>query len=106
MGPPAMMPLALVPHGSDEIPPNLLAGGTVTDATGAFTLPAVPPGQYTLRAGGPVRSGNQLSSKGGSYWAAVAVTVSGTDIDGLVVWLAQKTQIVPFASSVAAMVRP
>lgn len=93
MGPPATMPLALVPAGSDEIPANFAGGGTVTDSTGAFTFPAVPTGQYTLRGAGPVRSGNQLSSMGGSYWAAVAVTVSGTDVDGLVVDLREMLRI-------------
>jgi hypothetical protein len=93
MGPAAMMPLALVPQGGDELPSNLLGGGTVTDATGAFTFPAVPPGQYSVRAAGPVRTGNELSSKGGSYWTAMPVTVSGTDLDGLVMDLRELLRI-------------
>jgi hypothetical protein len=93
MGPAGMMPLRLLLQGGDEIPPDLLANMTVTDAVGAFTFPAVPAGQYTLRAAGTVRTGNELSSKGGNYWTAMPVTVSETDLDGLVVDLRQMLRI-------------
>ncbi len=93
MGPPATMPLRLLPQGGDEIPPDLLGGATVTDATGAFTFPAVPAGQYTLRAAGTVTTSEQLSSKGGMYWTAMPVTVSGSDLDGVVVNLRQMLRI-------------
>ena len=85
MGPPATMPLRLLLQGGDEIPPDLLGTTTATDATGAFTFPAVPAGQYTLRAAGMVGTGDQFSSKGGTYWTAMPVTVSGADLDGVVV---------------------
>jgi hypothetical protein len=87
MGPPATMPLRLLLQGGDEIPPDLLGGATATHGTGAFTFPAVPAGQYTLRAAGPVTTGDQFSSKGGAYWTAMPVTVSGADLEGVVVEL-------------------
>jgi hypothetical protein len=93
MGAAAMMPLRVLLQGGEEIPPDLLGGMTVTDATGAFTFPAVPAGQYTLRAAGRVGTGDQFSSKGGTYWTAIPLTVSGTDLDGVVVDLRQMLRI-------------
>jgi hypothetical protein len=92
-GPAAMMPLRLLLQGGDEIPPDLLGGATVTDASGAFTFPAVPAGQYTLRAAGAVGTGDQFNSRGGSYWTAMPLTVSGSDLDGIVVDLRQMLRI-------------
>jgi hypothetical protein len=93
MGPAAMMPLRLLLQGGDEIPPDVLGAVTFTDANGTFTFPVVPAGQYTLRAAGPVGTGDQFNAKGGSYWTAMPMTVSSTDVDGVVVDLRQMLRI-------------
>ena len=92
-GPPAMLPLRLLLQGGDEIPPDLLGGATFTDVTGAFTFPAVPPGQYILRAAGSAGPSGGLDSGRGVYWTSMPVAVSGDDIDGMIVDLRQMLRI-------------
>jgi hypothetical protein len=44
------IPLRLIPIGNDELMAELETATTMSDADGAFSFPAVPPGQYVLRA--------------------------------------------------------
>lgn len=75
-GTPAMAQLRLLPSGAEEVPAELLAPMTYSEAGGAFTFPAVPAGQYVLR--GAVRtSQNEIA------WIDVPIGVARDDIGGL-----------------------
>jgi hypothetical protein len=73
--PPGMVPLRLLPSGSDEVPAELQAMMTYSSAAGAFTFPAVPVGQYVLR--GEIRK-----SPTEVGWIDMPIGVTG-DLDGL-----------------------
>lgn len=49
-GPVPHLQMSLVPGDSDGLASPIETATTVTDGTGAFTFPAVPPGAYTLKA--------------------------------------------------------
>ena len=46
----ANIPIRLKPAGNDELVPDLEAATTLSDSSGAFSFPSVPPGQYALVA--------------------------------------------------------
>jgi hypothetical protein len=48
-GPASHVGIRLAAAGADELIDSLQTAGTVSDGNGAFTFPAVPPGQYVLR---------------------------------------------------------
>ena len=81
-GPAAMATLLLVPDGFNEVDPSAFAPTASADAAGAFTFPAVPPGQYRLQmTARPTPSGtnNEL------FWTDMPMTITGADVDGVVV---------------------
>jgi hypothetical protein len=84
-GPAEMIPLRLVPAAVDDLPPDVLAPMSVTDASGGFAFAAVVPGQYVLRATRPIAAGGTTTS---TSWVEVPVTVAGDDIDGVMATLA------------------
>lgn len=88
-GPSANSMLRLVPAGADELPGDLLAAVSGTDASGGFAFAAVPPGQYTLRGRGRVPGAGVLDTT----WLALPVTVSGDDIEGLVATLSPALRV-------------
>jgi hypothetical protein len=69
----------LMPAAADDLVEPLAAAATVTDATGGFTFPAVPPGDYVLkvvrlpRPDAPFEQGTRVTIAPGSG----AATVSG-----------------------------
>jgi protocatechuate 3,4-dioxygenase beta subunit len=80
--------LRLVPAGADELPGDLIALVSGTDASGGFAFAAVPPGQYTLR--GRTRVAGRPSD---TRWIALPIAVSGDDIDGLVATLSPPIRV-------------
>ncbi len=86
--------VTLVPRGGGPAVTRGNAGGSVAGAGGAFTLVGVPPGDYTLRVrggGGGRRGGSQARPE--AEFANVPVTVSGTDIDGLIIGTTAGTNV-------------
>jgi hypothetical protein len=82
-GPVAATLLRLSLQGADEVSNDGLSAVTFTDSSGAFTFPAVPPGQYTMRAS--TRPGAGGSAAGADLsWLDMPVTVSGDDVEGVV----------------------
>jgi hypothetical protein len=82
-GPASLVAVRLVPAGSDEVSlgDNIPAG--LTDRDGAFIFPAVPAGQYTLRAYlGPSTAPATVVPEGLFTHMPIAATAS--DIDGVV----------------------
>ena len=89
-GPVGGIGIALAPAGADQL---AFATGTVsdvvstlTDPSGAFRFPAVPPGAYQLRVlkVATVQTANQIEMpEGPTLWAAMPLTVADADIDGL-----------------------
>jgi uncharacterized protein (DUF2141 family) len=78
-GPASMTSIRLVPSGFEDLAINEDAPATTSDATGAFTFPAVPAGQYTLRANfdGSGQRGADI------YWLDMPITVAGSDIEAV-----------------------
>jgi Carboxypeptidase regulatory-like domain len=72
---PGMVPLRLLPSGAEEVPADILASMTYSDAGGAFTFPAVPVGQYVLRGATRMNSTEVV-------WIDVPIGVTG-NIEGL-----------------------
>jgi Carboxypeptidase regulatory-like domain len=99
----------LVPLGADDLGRTADAAATLTDAGGAFTFPAVPAGEYTLRvlqtpravvppsapmmisvgsgvtmgfAGGPPEGPPPIPSEP-TLWAVLPVAVGETDVSGV-----------------------
>jgi hypothetical protein len=70
----ATVPVLLRPAGSDD--PSLEADwpAAISDADGRFTFPAVPAGDYTLRA---------ATSRQPLYWGESPIVVGREDIDGI-----------------------
>ncbi|HEX6464065.1 MAG TPA: carboxypeptidase-like regulatory domain-containing protein, partial [Vicinamibacterales bacterium] len=77
--PPSFTSVALVPAVEDELVEPLRAAATVSDASGGFSFPAVPPGDYVLRVvrlpppDAPSEQGTRVTVAPGSG----AVTISG-----------------------------
>ena len=84
-----MTMLRLSPASSDEVPAELLAPGSVTDAAGAFTFAGVVPGQYRLRAISSFSRGTGTSAD----WIDMPITVAGDDLDGIVATLSPPLRI-------------
>jgi protocatechuate 3,4-dioxygenase beta subunit len=74
-GPASMASLRLIPASGDEFAIDGFAAVTGTDAAGAFTFPAVVPGQYLLRSS--TRSGTDV------HWVDMPISVPETDLDGV-----------------------
>jgi len=89
-GPVRGIGIALTPAGADQL---AFASGsvsdivsTLTDPSGAFRFPAVPPGAYQLRVlkVPPVPTASPIEMPAGpTLWAAMPLTVSSADVDGL-----------------------
>jgi hypothetical protein len=81
-GPVRKASLRLVPANTTELASELDLPMTVTDSAGAFTLPAVPAGHYTIRLSlGTMPAGVFQSS--GPVWLDAPLSVGIEDIDGL-----------------------
>ena len=72
--------LRLVPANALELASELDLPTTLTDAGGAFTLPAVPSGHYTIRLN---RSGAGASQSSGPLWLDEPISVGTEDIEGV-----------------------
>jgi hypothetical protein len=82
-GPAAMMAVRLFLQGGDEIPSSDFLGAfSFSDAAGAFTFPAVTPGQYVLSVVGNVGPSGTVPGSN-MFWLNAPVTIAGEDIDGL-----------------------
>ena len=88
-GPSGGATLRLVPGGFEDIPGDLVASISSTDASGGFVFAAIPPGQYTLRGRGRVPGAGVLDTT----WLALPLTVSGGDIDGVVATLSPALRV-------------
>ena len=72
-GPVPTIGVRLVPAGSTDLVPALDAATTLTNSSGAFTFPAVPPGQYTLNVLRPPREPVDVE-----HGSRISVTPGGT----------------------------
>ena len=83
-GPAPLVTVRLVPAGSEDVllPDNMPAG--LTDRSGAFIFPAVPAGQYTLRASIRPSTGATATVPDAGLFADIAITAAASDIDGVV----------------------
>ena len=72
--------LRLVPVNTTELPSELDLPTTLTDGGGAFTLPAVPSGHYTIRLN---RGAPASQAAAGALWLDEPVSVGTDDIEGL-----------------------
>ena len=82
-GPAASTLVRLSLQGAQEISQDALGAVSFTDSAGLFTFPAVPAGQYTMRASS--RTGPAGPSGGADlFWLEMPITVSGDDVDGVV----------------------
>ena len=79
-GPVKRAMLRLVPANTLELASELDLPTTITDAGGAFTLPAVPSGHYTIRLN---RGGPGGSQSTGPLWLDEPISVGTNDIEGL-----------------------
>jgi hypothetical protein len=82
-GPVRRASLILVPANTTEIASEVDLPTTLTDTSGAFILPAVPAGHYTLRMtqGGASHGGPFPTS--GPVWLAASLSVGIEDLQGL-----------------------
>jgi hypothetical protein len=83
-GPASMVTVRLVPAGSEDVllGDDIPAG--VTDRSGAFIFPAVPAGQYTLRAGlRPSTAPGAIVPETGLF-TDLPIAATGSHIDGVV----------------------
>ena len=80
--PPSFTVVRLVPAAADALVEPRNAAATVTDASGGFTFPAVPPGDYILevvqppRPDAPAEQGTRVTISPGTGAAAVSGAVS------------------------------
>lgn len=79
-GPVKRAALRLVPANTTELASELDLPMTLTDEGGAFTLPAVPSGEYTIRLS---RGGGDVNQSYGPLWLDAPITVGIEDIEGL-----------------------
>jgi hypothetical protein len=91
-GPAATTLVRLSLRGPEEISQDPLGGVSLTDSAGAFIFPAVPPGQYTLRAFAAIGSTGRDPGSG-FFWTSIPIAVTASDLDGLVVDLRQTLRI-------------
>jgi hypothetical protein len=81
------MTVRLLPAGPDEGALELDAMTAVTDRNGIFTFPAVPAGEYSLRAVSRPRAPVATDRVDRALWADLPLTIGRTDIVGLTVTL-------------------
>ena len=79
-GPVKRAMLRLVPANTLELASELDLPTTLTDAGGAFFLPAVPSGHYTIRLN---RGGPGASQSTGPLWLDEPISVGTNDIEGV-----------------------
>ncbi len=82
---PMMTPLRLVPSDAGEVGLEQEALSTVSDRLGSFLFPAVPAGQYSLRAGTRPRGPQRPGDAQGTLWADMPIAVGSDDIAGVTV---------------------
>jgi Carboxypeptidase regulatory-like domain len=88
------VPVQLWPAAFEDFALEQDATTAITDATGAFSFPAVPDGQYSLRAStGQVAAAGVARPLQAPRWAEVPVTVGRGDVDGVVMTLKDALQI-------------
>jgi Carboxypeptidase regulatory-like domain len=80
---PTAAPLRLVPADAQEVNIEQDALSTLSDRQGNFTFPAVPSGNYSLRAGGRPRAPSRPGEADGMMWTDTPVTVGRDDIVNL-----------------------
>jgi hypothetical protein len=97
MGPDGAIPgvaVQLWPGAFEDFALEQDATTAITAATGAFSFPAVPEGQYSLRASiGQVTAATGATTLQMARWAEVPVTVGRGDVDGVVMTLKDALQI-------------
>lgn len=90
-GPAVHLSVSLVPADSDGLASPIETATTMTDGTGAFTFPAVPPGAYTLKAvrtpapgmrGVPDEMMMTTSGGGGMTVVTRSIAVAGAAVGG------------------------
>jgi hypothetical protein len=79
-GPASQTAIRLIPSGFEDVPLGQDSHATTTDATGSFTFPALPAGQYRLRA----ESDGSGQPGASACWLDTPITVAGSDIEGIV----------------------
>jgi len=84
-GPNALTSVRLVPAGADELVEPIEAATTVSDAAGAFTFPAVPPGDYVLKVARLPKPPLPSAPPDATLCAQMPISVGGRPIDDLVV---------------------
>jgi hypothetical protein len=78
----------LIPAYAADLAVEGEAPATVADGSGAFTFPAVPPGEYALQSTTRLRNqGFAPTRSDDMHFADLPLTVGGTDIGGIVVQL-------------------
>ena len=82
-GPASMVTVRLVPAGSEDVSLGADIPAGVTDRSGAFLFPAVPPGQYTLRAYvGPSTAPAAVVPD--ALFTHMPIAAAASDIDGII----------------------
>ena len=82
-GPVRRASLRLVPANTTELASELDLPMTVTDVGGAFTLPAVPAGHYTIRMSRGGAMPGEVYQSSGPLWLEAPVSVGIEDIRGV-----------------------
>jgi hypothetical protein len=86
-GPNSLTSVRLVPAGADELVEPIEAATTVSDIAGAFTFPAVAPGDYVLKVARLPQPPSPPALPEATLCAQLPLAVGGRPIDDLVVAL-------------------